>query len=394
MNSSSKNISGSETPSRLEDITITSELILRPTHAKNLDEETAALQRISETLKQDPAQIFDICVDVGLQLCNAHSCGISLNELTEQGDDIFRWIAVAGKLQKFTHGTMPRSFSPCGICVDNDSPVLMREPERLYTYIDLGIPVTEVLLIPLKSSRLEGTIWIVAHDETRKFDREDARIMQHIAVFVSTALHLVAMAQDAKAEAAQKDVAFRELQHRVQNTLAMTAGLLRYQLKQTSEPNARRIIEAASGRVLAISRAHHYTDRDGEVDLRVVVSNIAHGLLDADPRFALELHAETVTVSAQNAGVIALIVNELITNAMKYSLAGRDGSVIALSLRRMEGSGLTLCVSDDGASMPDLGKGSRQGTGLDLVRLLAKQLGGELIVEADPKRFSVLIPQL
>lgn len=397
MNSSRKDGKGSEAlPTSITDIIITSQLGLRPPRNSDLGEEAAAFWRISETLKRDPANIFDICVEVGLSLCKAQSCGISIREETDNGEDVFRWISVAGSLLHLRNATMPRFFSPCGVCVDEEAPILMQEPERFYTYFKVGTPIHEVLLVPLKGSHLEATIWIVAHDETRKFDKEDARVMQHIAVFVATALHLVDLAKDATAEAAQKDVAFRELQHRVQNTLAMTASLLRYQLNQTSEPGARSIIEAASGQVLAISRAHKYADCDGEVDLMAVITDIANALLNADPRFDFTLEGESAIIPAQKASVAALIANELITNAMKHGLAGRERGSIALRLGTLDGSYI-LSVSDDGRPLPTANDDLQSGSGLNLLRLLAEQLGGELTVEANPKRFSVrfsIDPQL
>lgn len=89
----------------------------------------------------------------------------------------------------------------------------MRRPELLYKYLDVGLPFQDVLLIPLteKGGQLEGTIWIVAHNPRRKFDAEDARVMQRLAVFVATALHLAQIAQEAKTEASKQEVLFREL---------------------------------------------------------------------------------------------------------------------------------------------------------------------------------------
>lgn len=132
----------------------------------------------------------------------------------------------------------------------------MRRPELVYEYLDVGPPFRDMLPIPLteRGSQLEGTIWIVAHNPTRKFDGEDARAMQRIAVFTATALRLANMAKEANDEASEQELHFRELDHRVKNTLMTTAGLLRRRLGGIVDPAARAAIEATSGRVLAMGK--------------------------------------------------------------------------------------------------------------------------------------------
>ena len=174
----------------LDSVIITSELLTRPPRPPDSAAETMAMQRISNTMAIDPYNSFQVCAEAALQLCRADTCGISLRERTESGEDIFRWIALDGTLQHHLHGTTPRYFSPCGVCVDSRAPLLMQRPELFYKYLDVGPPFHDVLLIPLAipGSQFEATIWIIAHTPTRKFDREDARVMGHIAEYIRMAL--------------------------------------------------------------------------------------------------------------------------------------------------------------------------------------------------------------
>ena len=171
------------------------------------------MRRLADIMATDPTQTFQVCVDLALALCDADTCGISLRERTDAGEDVFRWIAMAGELKHHLHGTTPRYFSPCGMTVDSNAPMLMKRPELVFKYLDVGPPFYDVLLIPLseKGSDLEGTIWMVAHNPTHKFDGEDARRMQRLAVFIATALRLVRMADEAKAEASRQETLFRRL---------------------------------------------------------------------------------------------------------------------------------------------------------------------------------------
>jgi hypothetical protein len=91
------------------DVTITPELWVGP-------------ERPANAMASLPSNLFQHCVQLGLELCHADSCGISLRELTAAGEDVFRWIAVAGQLAGHFQGTTRRHDSPCGVCVDAGRP--------------------------------------------------------------------------------------------------------------------------------------------------------------------------------------------------------------------------------------------------------------------------------
>ena len=380
----------------IADATITPQLWLRDAHAPNIEAEKTSLRLLGDTLSTAPADAFQVCADLVLELCHADTCGISLRERSDGGEDVFRWIALAGQLKQHLHGTTPRHSSPCGLCVDGNEPLLMQRPELVYKYLDVGLPFHDVLLIPLteKNGEREGTIWIVSHNATRKFDGEDARVMQRFALFTTTALRLAKIAQEAKREASEQNLRLHELDHRFKNTLAMTVSLLRRQLGAVTNPDARLAIEAARQRVHAMSLVHQLCSHIPTGNLAEVVKSVATNLVAADPRFELDVEAEPVIVPVEKAAVVALISNELVTNAIKHAFLDREAGRIAVRLRRMDENSVTLSVTDNGAPLPTQAQRSSGGIGLSLVARLAHQLAGELRVDAEPKQFSVVFPVL
>jgi two-component sensor histidine kinase len=380
----------------IADITITPELWARPARPANLEAEAAAIRHLADVMATDPSKIFQLCVDLAVELCRADTSGISLYERTDAGEDVFRWIAMAGQLKQHLHGTTPRHFSPCGISVDSGMPLLMRRPELVYGYLDVGPPFHDVLLIPLgeKGSRLEGTIWIVAHDPTRKFDGEDARLMQRLAIFTATALQMAQVVEKARADAAEQRLRFQELGHRVSNTLQMTSSMLRLQLGSVADPAARTAIETASRRVLAMGQMHRIGAGAARGDLAEVIESVCADLFGtAGTPFRFKLEAENVIVPAHKAAVVALIVNELATNAIKHGFGDRASGTVTIGLRRTGADSVALSVADDGVPLPTNVDNERpDGIGLNLVRRLADQLAGELVVDAEPKRFIVVFP--
>jgi PAS domain S-box-containing protein len=139
-----------------------------------------------------PATLLQGLVDAALDLCGAESAGISIEEVGD-GEPVFRWHAIAGRLANFVGTTLPRYFSPCGDVLARESALLMADPVRHYPYIDsLGMPFREVLLIPFRrGEKPVGTIWVVAHGDQRQFDAEDLRLASNLADLAGAAWGLV-----------------------------------------------------------------------------------------------------------------------------------------------------------------------------------------------------------
>ena len=117
-------------------------------------------------------------VELAMELTEGVSAGFSLYE-PEPAPGIFRWRHLHGSLAAFENATTPRNFSPCGVTLDQNRPVLARHAERFYSWIsDAHIVVPEVLLVPLLVGDNEtlGTLWIVSDEDGHFFDSGDVRV--------------------------------------------------------------------------------------------------------------------------------------------------------------------------------------------------------------------------
>lgn len=181
----------------------------RPHRPPNLASENDALLALAQSLAQSSEGIADQLVRQAMRLCQAESAGLSLVD-SDDGEDIFRWIATAGEYARYRNGTMPRHFSPCGEVLKRGTALLMQTPERYYPYVtQLHAPVREVLLVPFESDgRQVGTIWVVSHSASKAFDNEDLRIVKSLAVFASAVSATVGLVQDLQRRA---DSATRQL---------------------------------------------------------------------------------------------------------------------------------------------------------------------------------------
>lgn len=184
----------------LDDVLVTAALAQRLPRTPNLQAETEALHALARQLAQQSQTMLEKLVTVAKELCQAGTAGVSLLELTADGEEIFCWSALAGALAGYEGGTTPRNFSPCGICLDRQAPQLYSYPERYFTYFQCAKPtIVEGLVIPLMGATQPlGTIWIVSHDEARQFDAEDVRLMISLADFTAAALQSIHLRQTAE----------------------------------------------------------------------------------------------------------------------------------------------------------------------------------------------------
>src|SRR5580692_10142006 len=171
-------------PVSLESILCTDELDRRPSRAQDFEAENRALVALAQALADSPRSIFQTLADTILDVLRSDSAGISL--LTEDKKR-FYWPAIAGVWKPHIGGGTPRDFGPCGDVLDRNSPLLFRHFERRYTYLQPVMPpAEECLLVPFYiEGKAVGTIWVIAHDNRRKFDSEDLRMLVSLGTFAS-----------------------------------------------------------------------------------------------------------------------------------------------------------------------------------------------------------------
>ncbi|NAZ38151.1 PAS domain-containing protein [Rubellimicrobium sp. CFH 75288] len=183
------------------------------------------------------------------------------------------------------------------------------------------------------------------------------------------------------AEADSKTLLLHELDHRVKNNLQTIAALIGMQARRAASPEAAEALLGVLGRVEALGTVHRrlYQDRRVDrLDIAVFAHDLAQDLVARSGRadIVLRFDLEPVMIGHQHAAPLALIVNELVTNALRHAFR-HDGGEIRLAVRRTgeaDGGGARLVVEDDGVGLPgqELGRGS---FGRLAVELLASQLG-------------------
>jgi two-component system, sensor histidine kinase PdtaS len=182
----------------------------------------------------------------------------------------------------------------------------------------------------------------------------------------------------------EKEFLLKEIHHRVKNNLEIVSSLLSLQSAQTNESTVIDAMQESQNRVQSMSMIHQklYQGKNlGTIEMKDYLINLGSHVLDsfgADQRIVLECAMDILELDVDTAVPLGLIVNELITNALKYAFPkGRKGQ-IEVQLAQKSTDKLILKVIDNGIGQEndDFTKGT--GFGLQLIQLLTQQLNGTM----------------
>ncbi len=190
-----------------------------------------------------------------------------------------------------------------------------------------------------------------------------------------------AMAAELQRAIQVKDMLLRELNHRVMNSLQTISALFSLQARALEDPEARGRFTDAVSRINSIAltyRRMHVAGGAETIDfsefLTELCNDIGNSLLpEGSP---CRVATEPLVLGSQQASSLALIVNELLTNAIKY---GRQGSPIDVTLAE-SGDAYRLAIRNEGTLSPDYDPDAQSGFGVRMVKMLADRLGGRLEV--------------
>jgi PAS domain S-box-containing protein len=201
---------------------------------------------------------------------------------------------------------------------------------------------------------------------------------------------LVDISERRQAETQQR-LLLNELNHRVKNNMQMLQSLLFRAARRSASQEARDVLEEASGRIAAMAAAQRVLyDSANALKFQVpqFLEAVCQTAQQALPGVTVTFNAVSAELSNDAAMPLALIVNELLTNAAKHGIPDHADPVIRVTLSRDE-EAYILTVADDGPGF-ELDVVRPQSSGLRLVEGLARQLGGTFSVKRDPDTLCIL----
>ena len=227
-------------------------------------------------------------------------------------------------------------------------------------------------------------------------------------IFAILAVSLVALYQRVQkqkvllaAQATRLEVMMKELHHRVKNNLQIVSSLLNMQTYKMRDEESMNALKASGQRVRAMSLIHqrlYKTDELTAVNLREYITDLAESLLQSygytHNNFDLQVEVQQELIEVDTALPIGLIINELITNAMKYAYEHVAHPALHISLTN-QGSTMSLKVKDNGEDFNELSWNQNKGSfGKQLITSLCRQLRAkQSVIVNNGTEFNIVIPQ-
>jgi two-component sensor histidine kinase len=195
-----------------------------------------------------------------------------------------------------------------------------------------------------------------------------------------------------KAALEEKEILLKEVHHRVKNNLQIISSLLKIQSGISTDDNMRVSLRESQDRIQAIALVHeklYGSDSLSSIDMGQYAEGLAAQLIrsyDGSERISLQVQAARVSLGVETALSCGLILNELVSNALKHAFPNGQRGTVRVEVRAGKGRQVMLEVGNDGLAFPE-GLSEAQGgsLGLRLVRQLAEQLGGSLTIHSSLK---------
>jgi two-component sensor histidine kinase len=275
-----------------------------------------------------------------------------------------------------------RALQTCQPVIVEDVP---NDPEFRYDRVLREHGIVSALNVPIV---IDGAVWGVAEVDSetpRHFGPDDVQFLSALANTLGLALHARMRLQWAgEAEAAtalalaKERMLLEELRHRSKNDLQLILSMLVLQKRKQTDEQAKRGFGHIMDRVAAIGMAHDQLapGRDvARVELAEYLQALCGNLGQRREEVAIKARLARAEMPHERAVPLGLIVNELVTNALKHAFPdGRSGTIHVSYETTREGEGC-LRVCDDGAGMGPPRSGS---SGTELIRRLVQQIGGRL----------------
>lgn len=184
----------------------------------------------------------------------------------------------------------------------------------------------------------------------------------------------------------EKETLIKEIHHRVKNNLQLISSIIYLKMASLTQPDMRTFLEDTRQKIRSIALIHErllQTEKLDKVEISDYLGKLVHDLKTSYFRPDLQLNIKTsireLMIGLDTAIICGLIVNELVTNAIKHAFKGREAGTLEIIFDQDENNKSLLQIGDDGISLPPhIKPGFVSSFGMQLLDVFVKQLGGTL----------------
>jgi two-component sensor histidine kinase len=194
----------------------------------------------------------------------------------------------------------------------------------------------------------------------------------------------------------------QEVHHRVKNNLQTIVALLRMSARRASLEETRQALQEGINRIMSVAVIHEFLSHQESQVINIrevsqrIINQMRQGVLDPEKQIRLNLRGPNVYLPARQATACAMVINELLQNAVEHGYKRRPGGTVSVQLVD-EGDGVTITIQDDGVGLPaDFDREQAENLGLQIVQTLVEHdLRGQFELKGgDGVRAVVSFPKL
>ena len=192
----------------------------------------------------------------------------------------------------------------------------------------------------------------------------------------------------------EKETYLKEVHHRVKNNLQTVSSLLSLQARAVDDPKISAIIKNSQHRVVTMAMVHEMLykrdDYVSKIELKPYLEELCAFLIrstkEHEDQVQLQLNIPDCKLNIDTIIPLGLIINEIVTNALKYGIQGDDKGKISVSLEQVDDKTYKMQLGDNGVGYPDsIDPKTTQSLGLKLIHNLTRQLRGKVSKDAQKK---------
>ena len=227
--------------------------------------------------------------------------------------------------------------------------------------------------------------------ERREFSAEQIELVTTFAYDAALTIENARLYQEAQRALETQAVLMREMQHRVKNNLQTVASLLSLQKRRAESSEAADLLGLSAARVQSIAAVHELFSAEdiglatvGEIGERIM-EIVLNDLVSPSQRIAFTIDSDSINLGSKQATLFALVLNELVSNAVMHGFAGQADSRIRIAASEHKGM-IAVDVWDSGIGMQeDFSLHTHAGLGLSIVeQLVVHELSGTFHIDNEP----------
>ena len=377
--------------------------------ATNIDPDFASMNELARRLSQQTA-----ASKFGLYCLRAHTviellqeasraCAEGLHcefakvlEYDSKSEDFLIAAGVGWKSGVVGHARLGGGHaSPAGYAFETEKPVtsnnLSTDTRFRTPAVLLEHGVKSAINVIIRGDNVAYGVLEVDSSDFVRFDAADTAFLQGFANLLGVAIDSLHLKDELRRKDAllEHSIALEkmlvlEVHHRVKNSLSLVAALLTMQRRATENPEAQLALEQAEARIHAIAQVHDRLASNGDgktAQLDVFVSELCARLSDANTKHKLICDVVPLITPADQAVALGLLINELVTNALKHAYS--SGGDVWISIKETSRDAYSLSVRDRGRGLPADQAVTGRGLGTKVIAALARQMNATVTWHAE-----------